>query len=171
MISKTDPTKTDEIKISTFLWMLHEGPEKLTNDRVSRFQANKEFEEWTPASMLEHEIILAKESITLGDIVTVIDIEKKMFLVGTVIKFKKSGTVRKKDRVFKFSSLFLSENSNVEFMIFPVYRIIRQNVLLPQTGRSKFYKTSAYINTINSAYIDFHSEKIDERLTACFNFE
>lgn len=80
MIDEKCTSGTSQIKISTFLWMLHENPEVLTNDRLQRFHTSQDYQEWCPEPMQDHEIILAREAISLGDIVTIIDVDKKNLL-------------------------------------------------------------------------------------------
>lgn len=164
MVDLSTPTGVRDVKISTFLWSLQEGPESLSNDRNARFKENSNFQEWIPSPFPEDFTALKRQEVTLGDVVVVTD-ETKNVLVGTVAKFRKKASGKKSERLFKHSTLYFIENPEVEFLLFPICKFESKTSLVPVIrGSLAYFGHLNYECSVNPTLINFIEGTIQERL-------
>lgn len=149
--------------------MIQDGIERVSNDRIIRFQTSSP-QEWMPIAMNKDDVIISRDSITIGDIITILDNESSNFLVGQVTSFRRQSARTKRDQRFGFDTLFIHENRNVDFFLFPIAKIVSKTRLQFLDVRGKFYSSLTYINTINPNYIDMHIGRLNETASDYFSF-
>lgn len=168
MVDAKSPKGYTEIPISRFLWYMLEKDEKITNDRLMRFQVNDK-KEWQSIPMAPHEVILARDHITTGD--TVIIQHLNEFRIGQVFKFQKivPAASKKREKRFRFTTLFFNENSDVAFFLWPIAKVLPQSLTI-EVGRGEYFKKANYIGTINPAYVDLKNLLLHYYCRNRFNF-
>ena len=144
--------------------------ERVSNDRIIRFQTSSP-QEWKSIAMNKDDVIISRDSITIGDIIPILDSESEAFLVGQITSFKRQTPSRtKREKRFGFDTLFIHENRDVDFFLFPIAKIVSKTRLQFLDGRGKFYSSLTYINTINPNYIDMHIGRKSEVVDNYFSF-
>jgi hypothetical protein len=141
----------ESMKVSKLLYALQTDIERVSNDRLQRFH-KKDFEELQPTKMNPNLVWERRNVITLGDFV-IIKIETSLFF-GRLIKFKYSNS-----QTYSFNSYFFEINKNVDFFLFPSYKISRQNTF-QEIKSTKWYSKSQYSGTLNENHIDFGSKSL-----------
>jgi hypothetical protein len=155
----------EEFPVTRLLWMIQEDVEKISNDRLLRFQS-KSFSEYRPTP-LGNEIRAERTSITIGEIVIANSPKSHQSLLGIVIKFRKKLTSQKQsaqERKFVYTSLIFGTNKNVEFLLHPCYSIVDDFSLVRNEDWDYYLDESNYVATVNENYVNFEDLKISEEV-------
>lgn len=116
--------------------MIQEDCEKISNDRLLRFQTNTR-QEWRPVPLGDNPM-LERKSVTIGEIILANSSSVDQTLLGVVLRFRVKPSEAKKNEKFLFSSIKFEENKNIEFLLNPCYFLGADGSLVLNEGWNTF---------------------------------
>lgn len=159
-----------EISITKFLWLIQDGIETVSNDRLLRFNTAVK-KDWEVTPLAPYEVLAIRSFISIGEIITIIDAELNTYFIGQIACFKTTTEGRKKsDRRFGYDAVFFNENKSVEFLLYPMAKVLSSTQLEAKENRDKYYSASSYINTINSQFVNFEQSLLHPNVFNFFTF-
>jgi hypothetical protein len=150
-----------EFPISRFVWLIQSDIEKISADRLYRFQTKK-FNEFRPTP-LGNELVLSRDYISIGEIILANTPQCAQTMIGVVLKFRKNPPPDEKnpnkkpseiEKKFVYSTFKFKENKYVEFLLYPCFFLSEDGLVLNE-GWNSYLKSDSYVYTVNEICVNF----------------
>lgn len=146
----------NEINKSKVLWTMQDERERVSTDRLLRFQTRKKRNtgNYEVTVVQAGQYISTFNGLERGQLI-VMKLDASSFLLGFVIKFRYKGKKRKIERRYTHDTLVFDLNNNTETQLMPCFKFSSTQNCLKEMYFSKFIEVSKYVCHLSKDSVDF----------------